>query len=164
MDQDNELSDKVDTILDQLKQNPSLIKKAQTIKEDCDDEITCENIDKFIMQHSKELIRNASEAVEHVKDIVTSAPTPDDIEALSQLVASTASAIDILNKMSINKSKIKNSVRLKEMEIKAKVQQLESGNTQVNNTVLIATREDIMKQLFSKAKEVIEIEPVIDPH
>lgn len=141
-----EKTDDVDDIIKQLKNVPSVIKKAQEIEEN----LNKRDIQQFVIDYSAKLIKSATESVEYVKDIVQAAPTPEDISALSELIGSTSTALDILNKMSINDNKIDNSIRIKQMDIDSKQTQLE---TKVATTMLL-TREEVMKKLIEDSNKI----------
>jgi hypothetical protein len=142
MSDDAELDDTVNSLLNQLKSVPTVAKKA---KEVSSDNISRESLEKFVIQYASRLVENATESVEYIKDNVQAAPTAEDVISLSELIKSTASAIEILNKMVINKEKLQNSVKIKEMDIDSKREELE-----VKTNVFLASREDIMKQLMNK--------------
>jgi hypothetical protein len=71
---------------------------------------------------------------------------------LAELIKSTSGALEVLNKMVINKAKNKTSVQIKEMDIANKKQELD---TKVNLT-LTASREEMMNRLFSKV-DIIDV-------
>jgi hypothetical protein len=140
MSNDSEVDDTVDSILNQLKTVPTVAKKAEESFSD----VTKENLEKFIIQYTSRLVENATESVEYIKDNVQAAPTAEDVISLAELIKSTSSAIEVLNKFVINKDKIKNSVKIKEMDIASKREELEVKAT----TTFLASREEIMKQLI----------------
>lgn len=142
MSDDAELDDTVNSLLNQLKSVPTVAKKA---KEVSSDSVSRESLEKFVIQYATRLVENATESVEYIKDNVQAAPTSEDVISLSELIKSTAGAIEILNKMVINKEKLQNSVKIKEMDINSKREELE-----VKTNVFLASREDIMKQLMNK--------------
>lgn len=142
MSDDAELDDTVNSLLNQLKSVPTVAKKA---KEVSSDSVSKESLEKFVIQYASRLVENATESVEYIKDNVQAAPTSEDVISLSELIKSTASAIEILNKIVINKEKLQNSVKIKEMDINSKREELE-----VKTNVFLASREDIMKQLMNK--------------
>ena len=142
MSDDAELDDTVNSLLNQLKSVPTVAKKA---KEVSSDSVSRESLEKFVIQYASRLVENATESVEYIKDNVQAAPTSEDVISLSELIKSTASAIEILNKIVINKEKLQNSVKIKEMDINSKREELE-----VKTNVFLASREDIMKQLMNK--------------
>ena len=150
MSNDSEVDDTVDSILNQLKTVPTVAKKAEESFSD----VTKENLEKFIIQYTSRLVENATESVEYIKDNVQAAPTAEDVISLAELIKSTSSAIEVLNKFVINKDKIKNSVKIKEMDIASKREELEVKAT----TTFLASREEIMKQLMNNAK-VIDVTP-----
>lgn len=144
MSDDSTVDNTVNSILNQLKDVPKVVKAIQKVESD---ELTKEKLESFLLQHTSRLIENATESVEYIKDNVQSAPTPEDVTALAELIRSASTSIDILNKLLINKSKNDTSVKIKEMDIKNKKEELD---TKVNLT-LTATREEMMKRLMNDA-------------
>jgi hypothetical protein len=151
MSDDTELDDTVNSILDQLKTVPVVAKKVNNVPSS---DLNKENLEKFVVQYASRLVENATESVEYIKDNVQAAPTADDVISLAELIKSTSGALEILNKIVINKDKLQNSVKIKEMDVASKREELEVKAT----TTLIASRDEIMKQLLNKAK-VIDITP-----
>ena len=146
MSDDSELDTTVNSILDQLKEVPTISKKIDKISNNTNKEA----LENFVIEYASRLIENATESVEYIKDNVQAAPTPDDVLSFAELIKSTSSAIEILNKIVINNKKIDNAVTIKKMDIESKREELDIKT----NTLLVASREEIMKQLFSKAKTI----------
>jgi hypothetical protein len=151
MPDDNDLDDTVNSILDQLKTVPVVAKKVNQMQSD----LTKENLEKFVIQYASRLVENATESVEYIKDNVQAAPTADDVISLAELIKSTSGAIEILNKIVINKEKLQNSVRIKEMDVASKREELDVKVS----TTLLASRDEILKQLINKSN-VIDITPI----
>lgn len=149
MADDTELDDTVNSLLNQLKTVPTVAKKA---KEASNDNISRESLEKFVVQYASRLVENATESVEYIKDNVQAAPTAEDVVSLSELIKSTAGAIEILNKIAINKEKLENSVKIKEMDINSKREELE-----VKTNVFLASREDVLKQLINKSAANVKV-------
>jgi hypothetical protein len=78
------------------------------------------------------------------------APTSEDVISLAELIKSTSSALEVLNKIVVNNKKIDASLTIKKMDIENKREELDIKV----NTSLIASREEMMNQLFKKAKMV----------
>lgn len=148
MSDDSSVDNTVNSILSQLKDVPKIAKNIQKVETD---EFSREKLENFLLQHTSKLIESATESVDYIKDGVQSAPTPEDIIALSELIKSASSSIEILNKLVINKAKNETSVKIKEMDVKTKKEELD---TKVNLT-LMATREEIMRRML-KDSNVIE--------
>lgn len=152
MSDDTELDNTVNSILDQLKTVPTVAKKVNEIPSG---DISKEHLEKFVIQYASRLVENATESVEYIKDNVQAAPTADDVISLAELIKSTSGALEILNKIVINKDKLQNSVKIKEMDVASKREELEVKT----NTALIASRDEIMKQLMNKSAKIIDITP-----
>jgi hypothetical protein len=142
-----ENSDNVDDIISQLREFPAVVKKSEELTEIMDKN----KVQDFVIEYSTRLIKSATESVEYVKDIVQAAPTPDDVSALAELIGSTSTALDILNKMSISDKKLDNAVKIKQMDIDTKQKQLE---TKVAATTMLLTREEVMKQLIEQSIKI----------
>jgi hypothetical protein len=152
MSDDTELDDTVNSILDQLKTVPTVAKKVNELPSS---DLSKENLEKFVVQYASRLVENATESVEYIKDNVQAAPTADDVISLAELIKSTSGALEILNKIIINKEKLQNSVKIKEMDVASKREELEVKTT----TALIASRDEIMKELINKSSKIIDITP-----
>lgn len=142
-----ENADNVDDIISQLREFPAVVKKSEELTEIMDKN----KVQDFVIEYSTRLIKSATESVEYVKDIVQAAPTPDDVSALAELIGSTSTALDILNKMSISDKKLDNAVKIKQMDIDTKQKQLE---TKVAATTILLSREEVMKQLIEQSIKI----------
>lgn len=145
----------VDSILDQLKNSNALVKRVQN---DSPEIVSKEDLEQFIINHSSKIIKMSTQSLDYVKDIVESAPTPDDISAMAELVKSTSIALDLLNKIVINDKKLDNALKIKEMDIQSKKDELDA---KVGATLLL-NREEIMKQLLETSKVITVETEVID--
>lgn len=152
----------IDTLLDELSSfsfsqpaSTKISSKPQTTK------ITEDNINDYILQKTGNLVDAGLGAVEDLKDFVVQGQNPDEIAALSELISSTTKAIEALNRINLQNKKAKTDKELKTMDIEGKKAIASSlpGNNITNNTVnLVASREEIFKQLLNDAKEdTIEI-------
>jgi hypothetical protein len=146
MSDDNEIDNTVNSILDQLKDVPVVAKKVEKAPADANKEA----LENFVVEYASRLIENATESVEYIKDSVQAAPTADDVISLAELIKSTSSALEVLNKIVVNNKKADTSMAIKKMDIESKREELEIKS----NTILIASREEMMNQLFKKAKTI----------
>jgi hypothetical protein len=147
MSDDTQLDSTVDSILTQLKDTTILTKKVEKLP---NDDVNKENLEKFVIQYASRLIVDATESVEYIKDNVQAAPTAEDVVSLAELIKSTSSALEVLNKIVVNNKKIDTSLTIKKMDVESKREELD---VKMNNN-LIASREEIMNQLFKKAKTI----------
>jgi hypothetical protein len=152
MSDDTNIDNTVNSILDQLKEVPSIAKKVEKTPKDSNKEA----LENFVVEYASRLIENATESVEYIKDNVQAAPTAEDVISLAELIKSTSSALEVLNKIVVNNKKADTSITIKRMDVESKREELDIKMS--NN--LIASREEIMNQLFSKAK-IIEAD-IID--
>jgi hypothetical protein len=147
MSDDTQLDSTVDSILTQLKDTTLLTKKVEKLP---DTDINKENLENFVIQYASRLIVDATESVEYIKDNVQAAPTAEDVVSLAELIKSTSSALEVLNKIVVNNKKADTSLTIKKMDVESKREELDvkmSSN-------LIASREEIMNQLFKKVKTI----------
>ena len=113
------------------------------------------------LQKTGTLIDAGLGAVSDLKDFIVQGQNPDEIAALSELISSTTKAIEALNKINLQNKKAKTDKELKAIDIEGKKAIAGSlpGNNITNNTVnLVASREEIFKQLLNDIKdEPIEV-------
>ena len=113
-----------------------------------------ENVNDYVYRKSAELVESTLGAVQSLKDNVLTGSDPKEIAALSQLINSATKALDQLNKLNIQNKQSEANLQLKKMEIEANANRPMLPNT---TNVLIATRDEVMKQIFDKPKK-----PTID--
>lgn len=121
--------------------------------------ITEDNINEYVLQKTGNLIDAGLGAVNDLKDFVVQGQNPDEIAALSELISSTTKAIEALNRINLQNKKAKTDKELKTMDIEGKKAIAGSlpGANITNNTVnLVASREEIFKQLLNN----VEDEPI----
>lgn len=144
--------DSVNSIIEQLKQVP----KAVAVINDQKDELTKDNLENFIIKHTGNLVKQATESVALVKDYVETAPNAEDVTALAELIRATSTAVEILNKTLIADKRNQTVVQVKEMEIRSRQEQFDTAV----GVKLMLTREELMKQLFdapTAKPKVIEV-------
>jgi len=154
----------IDTLLDELSsfQFPTTT-TARPVPRGTPTNITEDNINDYILQKTGTLIDAGLGAVSDLKDFVVQGQNPDEIAALSELISSTTKAIEALNKINLQNKKAKTDKELKAIDIEGKKAIAGSlpGNNITNNTVnLVASREEIFKQLLNDVKEDETIEVV----
>jgi hypothetical protein len=134
---------------------------AKSVPRGAPTQITEENINDYILQKTGTLIDAGLGAVSDLKDFIVQGQNPDEIAALSELISSTTKAIEALNKINLQNKKAKTDKELKAIDIEGKKAIAGSlpGNNITNNTVnLVASREEIFKQLLNDVKdEPIEV-------
>lgn len=140
----------VDSILNQLKGFNKVASKPEEIKE-----MSPEDIEKFIIQKSSELISKSIAALDEYRQFMSSAPTEDAASAMAELVNASASAIETLSRVNATNKKIKASKDIKQMDIEAKIE----NNKRDNSTKLMMTRGDVLK-LLKEPDNAIEVEAV----
>lgn len=143
----NQNDNEIDSIIDQLKAdsvpNKTTIQRSNTPVENINDD----NVGEYVYKKSAELVESTLGAVQNLKDNVLCGSDPKEIAALSQLINSATKALDQLNKINIQNKQSKTNVEIKKMEIEANANRPILPNT---TNVLIATRDEVMKQIFDK--------------
>jgi hypothetical protein len=151
----------IDTLLNELSSFSFPQTTAKPLVKPSGQNITEENINNYILQKTGNLIDAGLGAVNDLKDFVVQGQNPDEIAALSELISSTTKAIEALNKINLQNKKAKTDKELKTLDIEGKkaIANVLPGNNITNNTnVLVASREEIFKQLLNDIKnEPIEI-------
>lgn len=142
---DANVNNAVDQLLQQL-QNKGTPAKPENPKE----ELSKEDVEKFLIEYSSQLIKGTVETVQGLKGYVASAPNAEEVEALAALVNSSAAAIETLNKILINNKNIDAKFKLKTMDIESK-KELQTSEIQGK---LLMNREELLKKLIDEAKVV----------
>jgi hypothetical protein len=155
MSSDNEIDDIIDQLRNDAISSDSSVKVPEiTIPTEI---VTDENVGDYVYKKSSELVESTLGAVQSLKNSVLCGSDPREIAALSQLINSATKALDQLNKINIQNKQSKTNIKIKEMEIAANVDRPMLPNT---TNVLIATRDEIMSQIFNPKlpkKEKLEI-------
>lgn len=152
----------IDTLLDELSSfSFPQTTTARSVPRGTPTNITEDNINDYILQKTGNLVDAGLGAVQDLKDFVVQGQNPDEIAALSELISSTTKAIEALNKINLQNKKAKTDKELKAIDIEGRkaVAGMLPGNNVTNNTVnLVASREEIFKQLLNDVKdEPIEV-------
>jgi hypothetical protein len=156
MSSDNEIDDIIDQLRNDAISSDSSVKITPVTTPT--EPVTDENVGDYVYKKSSELVESTLGAVQSLKDSVLCGSDPREIAALSQLINSATKALDQLNKINIQNKQSKTNIKIKEMEIAANVDRPLLPNSTTN--VLIATRDEIMSQIFNPKlpkKEKLEI-------
>jgi len=160
---DDQIDSTVNQLLSQLNTTQQISKKIEAT----DDVVQKENLEQFLLQYSGRLVKGSVDFVDELKQFVTSAPTAEDVEALAKLVASSAAAIESLNKILISNKDGETKVKLKNMDtdtkVKIKTMDIESKKKLQEIDIqgkLLMNREELLAKLITDAK-LIEAETTI---
>jgi hypothetical protein len=152
------MSTNLDTLLNELS---SFNVTAPVVHREPEPDLTEDKVTDFVVKSAGALVSAGLDSVNDLRELVVQGQNPDEIAALASLISSTAGAIEALNKLTLLKKKNEASKELKQMEIEGKKQIASiagpaGGNTITNNTqVLVASREDIIKQMLQEPEKVI---------
>jgi hypothetical protein len=147
------MNESIDTLLEELSSFDYSTVKPPKREEEI--EISENNINDYILKKTGNLIDAGLGAVEDLKEYIVQGQNPDEIAALSELISSTTKAIEALNRINLHNKKTKDTKELKKMDIEGKkeIASLTSGDTTINNNILVASRAEILERLFANANE-----------
>jgi len=155
----NEVDGAVDDILSQLTTQHHSITRQKKSEEEIPE---VEDLEEYLIKKTAKLIDTTLDAVDNVKDYISSAPENRDVASLAELMRSANSSIETMQKIHANKANNEARKELKTMDIESR-QQL---NIQDNQTKLVMSREEIMKAMLEapeeKTEKVEKKEDVID--
>ena len=155
----NEVDGAVADILSQLTTQHHSITRQKKSEEEIPE---VEDLEAYLIKKTAKLIDTTLDAVDNVKDYISSAPENRDVASLAELMRSANSSIETMQKIHANKANNDARKELKTMDIESK-QQL---NIQDNQTKLVMSREEIMKAMLEapeeKTEKVEKKEDVID--
>lgn len=121
-----------------------------------------EDLQQYFLNKTKALVEAGIGAVQDLTPGIVAGSDAREIEALSKLMTSASQALEALQKTALIDKKADRDEQLEHIKIQGRkeVAQLTQGPQHVtNNNILVASREEIMKKLFSEEKaEVIEID------
>jgi hypothetical protein len=116
-----------------------------------------EDLQQYVLNKTKALIEAGLGAVQDLTPSVVAGSDSREIDALSKLMASTAQSIDTLQKIALINKKAEQDEKLEKIKIEGKkeIAKLQQGPQHVTNAnILIASREEIMKKLFTSSNEI----------
>jgi len=137
----------VEAIIQELKADEISITNNKEPQSNNHDVVNDDNVGDYVYKKSAELVESTLGAVQSLKDTVLTGSDPKEVAALSQLINSATKALDQLNKINIQNKINKSNKEIKQMEIESNENRPILPNT---TNVLIATRDEIMKQMFDK--------------
>jgi hypothetical protein len=150
------MDDDIQTLLDELSsfQMPA---PNTTKAGEADPVLKREQVEEFFLNKTKAVIEASVGAVQDLTQSTVHGGDAKDVEALSKLVASTAQMLDTLNKITLVDRKADRDEQLERIRLEGRKElaALKQGPLYVtNNNVLVATREEIMKQLMDSSSEL----------
>lgn len=116
-------------------------------------ELSKEEMEKFLLAYSSQLIKGSVEFVEDLKQYITSSPTPEDVTAMATLISSSAAAIETLNKVMLANKNNEAKFKLKQMDIDSK-KELQQNDIKGK---LLMNREELLANLLNDSK-IINVE------
>ena len=142
----NEVDGAVDDILSQLSTQHHSITRQKKTEEEVPE---VEDLEKYLVEKTARLINTTLDAVDNVKDYISSAPENRDVASLAELMRSANSAIETMQKVHANRANNEARKELKTMDIEAK----KEINIVDNQTKLVMSREEIMNAMLNAPEE-----------
>ena len=116
-------------------------------------EVTDDTVNNYVYEKTTELVESSLAAINSLRNSVVQGQDPDEINALTSLITATNKALDTLNKINLQNKQIKASAANKKLDLEAR-KEIASKRQAPTTNVLIATREEIMKNLNSSQKHL----------
>ena len=142
---EKEVDGAVDDILSQLSTQHHSITRQKKTEEEVPE---VDELEEYLVKKTARLINTTLDAVDNVKDYISSAPENRDVASLAELMRSANSAIETMQKVHANKANNEARKELKTMDIDSKKQL----NMADNQTKLVMSREELMDAML-KAPE-----------
>ena len=151
----NEVDGAVDDILSQLSTQHHSITRQKKSEQEIPE---VEDLEEYLIKKTAKLIDTTLDAVDNVKDYISSAPENRDVASLAELMRSANSSIETMQKIHANKANNEARKELKTMDIDSKKQL----NIQDNQTKLVMSREELMDSLLNAPEAEPDKDDVID--
>jgi hypothetical protein len=143
-------------LTEKLKEQLSTVEKEEKSYKEEKDTLKKENLEKFLLEKTGELVTEGLDTIRELKDVFVSNPDAEEIEALSQAFKAVSSALAVLKDIQVTSMKSENSKELKEMDIKAKKELTDMKNkSEDNSNKIYLTRDEVVKSLIEKS-DIIE--------
>ena len=157
----NNSDDDISSLLDELSSFEMPAPNTQRAAQDSSP-LKAEDLQQYFLDKTKALVDAGIGAVQDLTPAVVSSGDSREIEALSKLMTSAAQALEALQKTALIDKKADRDEQLEYIKIQGRkeVAQLTQAPQHItNNNILVASREEIMKKLFSEEKpKVLEID------
>lgn len=151
LDPNNDIDNAVDDIITQLSTQNHSGTKAKQLAEVPD----TGELEEYLVKTTARLIDTTLDAVDNVKDYISSAPENRDVASLAELMRSANSAIETMQKIHANKENVQVRKDVKQMDIDSK----KELNLLDNTAKLVMSRDEVLKALTNgeEKEEVIDI-------
>lgn len=148
---DNQNTEEINTLLQELHTVPATIKAAETFS------LSGEDLKQFLLDQAGMLIKNSVECVNSYKDLLGGNPDIKEAEALAELIKAASTTIESLNKVYIQDERTKSAREVENIRAKAKQ---ELANNESSLTIKMS-RKDLMNMINNKTKSsenIIDVE------
>lgn len=145
MSQEEKRGNDVKTLVDQLREGTKLAKRIE--KEEFN--LEPEDLQKFILNNTGKLIQDSMDTIDNIKQYIISAPEPEDVHSLAELYKASTGALETLNKIYLQQNKSDTTIKVKTMDIQAKLSLAEDKENKIT-----FTREEIFDRLVDSGKVI----------
>ena len=145
MSQEEKRGNDVKTLVDQLREGTKLAKRIE--KEEFN--LQPEDLQKFILNNTGKLIQDSMDTIDNIKQYIISAPEPEDVHSLAELYKASTGALETLNKIYLQQNKSDTTIKVKTMDIQAKLSLAEDKENKIT-----FTREEIFDRLVDSGKVI----------
>lgn len=148
---DNQNTEEINTLLQELHTVPATIKAAETFS------LSGEDLKQFLLDQAGMLIKNSVECVNSYKDLLGGNPDIKEAGALAELIKAASTTIESLNKVYIQDERTKSAREVENIRAKAKQ---ELANNESSLTIKMS-RKDLMNMINNKTKSsenIIDVE------
>ena len=139
MSQEEKRGNDVKTLVDQLREGTKLAKRIE--KEEFN--LEPEDLQKFILNNTGKLIQDSMDTIDNIKQYIISAPEPEDVHSLAELYKASTGALETLNKIYLQQNKSDTTIKVKTMDIQAKLSLAEDKE---NKIIIILLKEFSQKK------------------
>jgi hypothetical protein len=156
MDVDDSEYITVNELTEKLKEQVSSVQNTNKNYSTESNTLKKENLEKFLLEKTGELVSEGLEAIRELKNIFVSNPNAEEIDALANAFKAVTSGLSVLKDIQVTNSKIENNLELKEMDIKAK-KELKELKKEDDGPKLMFTRDEVFKKLLEKS-DIVDAE------
>ena len=155
----NNDEDDINLLLNELSDFELETKTKEVVKEQTP--LDEKDVHKYFLDKTRALIETTLATVQDIAPAVASGGDAREMDGLAKLMTAAAQALDTLQKSTLINKKADRDEQLEHLRLKGKKElaELTKGPQHVtNNNILVASREEIMKKLFSPNTEILTID------
>lgn len=145
--------DTVNSLINQLKDASALSSNVSSANLD-DLNIPKEELEQFVINNAGKLILDCLETIQNYKDMIITAPNPDDVRSYADLISASTKALESLNKIIVQDKRSKTTMDVKKIELEQKKELIEHKAV---TEAYVSTREELFKKLMDESDEKVAV-------